>query len=807
MLKNHVLTALRHISKYKLFSFINIVGLSVGLATVMLITLYIWDEFTFDSYLNQNDGLYKLELQTNFPGRGVRNNPVTAGGAAIGLPADYPHLVAKAARISRSTRTVSLGDRNVSEEIVRADASFFEMFGLDFIEGDATNALRDLSSVALSRSAAIKYFGSSPALGQTLDLDDGKTYRVGAVYRDFPENTHIRPNLIFPMRPSDQDNVSHDEGWWSIGFFTYVQLQDGVTGDELRAVMPEFIDRYLEAQGPDEPMSDIYKLTVIPMARVHFETAARNAGDPVMLTGFAAIALLILSIATFNFMNMSISRTVVRAREVAVRKALGADRKNIIAQFMSETVVTVLLALFLALAITELSLPWFNAFVAKLMSTGILASPTFVIGIFALVGIVALGAGFFPASIMSNFRPAEVLGGGRSDSVGRSRFRTILVSIQFAVAIGLMIAATVVYQQIQYSQNMDPGYRKENVVLIAGLEHPSLQPSVQTLKQRLLDHPDIVNATLADQAPGGTYGWMEGIDRVNGKALPQSITIRGMLVDQDFAKTFGMKLVAGRMLSQDRADDFARRLGEEDYRSHYNILINETAARTLGLGSAREAIGKTFGEDDGYTIVGVIGDYLIGSSKGTVPPMYFMIDEQGFRGLALRLQTNNVSAVLQYIDQTWAEIAGDRPIRRQFLDERIARLYQVEQHQAEIFALFAGLAVLVSCVGLYGLASFSVAQRTKEIGLRKTFGASSGVITRHILWDFSKPVLIANLIAWPIAFYFMREWLTRFNYRIDLDLMPFMLAAILALAVAWITVGGQALRVARAKPVYALRYE
>lgn len=807
MFKNHVLTALRQILKYKQFSFINIVGLSVGLATVMLITLYIWDEITFDRTLNQNDGLYKLELQTNFPGRGVRNNPVTAGGAAIGLPADYPQLVAKAARISRSIQTVSVGDRNVSEEIVRADAAFFEMFALDFIEGDAANARRDLSSVALSGSAALKYFGSTPALGQTLDLDDGNSYRVGAVFRDFPKNTHIRPNLIFPMRPSEQDNVSHDMGWWSIGFYTYVQLHEGVTGDDLRAVLPEFIDRYLEPRSPDEPMSDIYKLTVIPMANVHFETAARDAGDPMMLTGFAAIALLILSIATFNFMNMSISRTVVRAREVAVRKALGANRKNIIAQFMSETVVTVLLALFLALAITELSLPWFNAFVAKLMSTGILASPTFVFGIFALVGIVVLGAGFFPATIMSNFRPAEVLGGGRSDSVGRSRFRTILVSVQFAVAIGLMIVATVVYQQIQYSQNMDPGYAKENVVLIDGLSHPSLQPSVQTLKQRLLDNPDIVEATLVDQAPGGTYGWMDGIDRVNGQALPQLITIRGMLVDQDFAKTFGMKLVAGRMLSEDRALDFARRLGEEDYRSHYNILINQKASQVLGLGSAQDAVGKSIGEDDGYTIVGVIGDFLIGSSKGTVPPMYYMIDEQGFRMLALRFQTNNLPALMRYIDDTWADVAGDRPIRRQFLDERIAALYQVEQHQAEIFALFASLAVLVSCVGLYGLASFSVARRTKEIGLRKTFGASSGMITRHILWDFSKPVLVANLIAWPIAFYFMRQWLTGFNYRIDLDLMPFMLAAALALAVAWITVGGQALRVARANPVHALRYE
>lgn len=466
-----------------------------------------------------------------------------------------------------------------------------------------------------------------------------------------------------------------------------------------------------------------------------------------------------------------------------------------------------MVALFFALAITELSLPWFNSFVTKLMSTGVLASPTFAIGLAALVGVVAIGAGFYPASVMSNFRPAEILRGGKAGGKGSSRFRTILVTVQFSVAIGLMIAATIVYQQVQYSQSMDPGYAKENVVLIAGLEHPSVNGSVQTLKQRMLDHPDIVDASLVDQAPGGTYGWMERVGRVNGEALPEPITVRGMNVDEDFVKTLGMRVVEGRMLSQERGEDFSRRLGEEEYRTHHNILINEKAAEILGLGSAAEAVGKTFGDDDAFTIVGVIGDFLIGSSRGTVPPMYYITDEQGFRMLALRFQTNDVAAVMQHIDDTWTSIAGDRPIRRQFLDERIAALYQVEQQQGEIFALFAALAVLVSCVGLYGLASFSVAQRTKEIGLRKTMGASSAIITRHIIWDFSKPVLIANLIAWPIAFYFMSDWLTAFNYRIDLNPLPFLAAAALALSVAWLTVGGHAWRVARASPIHALRYE
>lgn len=807
MLYNYLLTALRNILKYKLFAFINIAGLSIGLAAVMLITLYIWDEFTYDSYLNQGGDLYKLELETNFGGRGVRKNPVTGGGAGVGLPVDYPDLVANTARTRRGTQTVTLGDRNVSEEVLHADASFFELFELDYIAGDATTAMPDLSSVALSRTAALKYFGSTDILGQTLDLDDDNTYRVGAVFEDFPENTHVRPNLIFPIHPSDQDNVSHQQGWWSIGFFTYVQLHEGGTVEKLRTIMPEFIDRYLEPQIPGKAMSESFTLTVIPMADVHFETSARGAGDATLLAGFAAIAVVILTIATFNFLNMSISRTVVRAREVAVRKALGADRKNIIVQFMSETLVTVLVALVIAVAITELSLPWFNAFVAKLMSSGVLASPTFIIGIAALVAVVALGAGFYPASIMSSFRPAIVLQGGRPSGARTSRFRMALVTTQFAVAIGLMIAATVVYQQIRYSQNMDAGYEKENVVLIEGLAHPSVNPSVQTLKNRLLQHPDIVQATLIDQAPGGRYGWMEGIDHVDGKALEQPITLRGMFVDEDFVQTFGMSLVAGRMLSRDRGDDLSRGLGDEDYRDHSNLLINEKTAEVLGLGTPEEAIGKTFGSNGGYTVVGVIGDFLTGSSKGTVPPMYYSIDEQGFRMLALRFQTNNVSAVMQYVDETWAEIAGARPIRRQFMDDRIAALYQTEEHLGEIFAMFAGLAVLVSCIGLYGLASFSVAQRTKEIGIRKVHGASAGAITRRIIWDFSKPVFIANLIAWPVAFYFMRDWLAGFNYRVDLDLVPFMLAAVLAMAVAWITVGGHAVRVARANPIRALRYE
>jgi len=807
MFKNYLMVSFRNILKNRLFSAINIAGLSVGLSAVLLITLYIWDEFTYDSYLGGNPGIYKLELKTNFPGRGPRVTRVTGGAVSIGLKAEYPHLIKNSTRLMESTNTVTVGDRNVSETIWRSSATFFEIFNLAYNEGSSASALADMSSAAISQSTASKYFPGQKALGQTILLDDGNAYRVSAVYKDFPENTHIRPGFIFPEAASNRDNVAHDAGWWSIGYLTYVQLQDGVTPAELDAVTPEFVDRYLEPRAPGRKMSQSYGYKAIALKDVHFETAARDAGDPLLLTGFAAIAFIILSIATFNFMNMSISRTVVRAREVAVRKVFGASQKNIINLFLNETLLTVLLAMFFAVVITEISLLWFNDFVSKIMSLGTLLSPTFMAGTVGLILLVALGAGLYPAKVLANFRPATVLRGGRSASKNMSRLAAVLVTAQFAVAIGLMIGATIIYQQIKFSQEMDPGYQKENLLLVQGLAHPRVNRSAPLLKDRIKGLDGVTQVSLVDQAPGGTYGWMEGIQDVDGVRLDEAVTIRGMYVDESFLSAFGMHMVAGRELNAARAEDISRPLGQEEYRDKTNILVNQQTLKTLGLGTPEQAIGKTMGPNGSFTIVGVLADYLIGSSKGTVPPMMFQIDQQGYRLLAIRYKTNDVAGLLASIDATWAEVVQDRPIRRQFMDDRIASLYRIEQQQGQLFALFAGLSVLVSCIGLYGLASFSVARRTKEIGLRKVLGASTAAVTRRILWDFSKPVLVANIIAWPAAAYLMRDWLTGFTYAIELGPMPFMAAALAALVVASITVGGHAIRVASANPVHALRYE
>ncbi len=805
MLKNYLSVSFRNLVRHKVFSVVNIAGLSVGLSAVLLISLYIWDELTYDSYLSQSGSIYKMELHTSFPGRGASDNPLTAGASAPGLKADYPELIAESARLMRSVSTVTVGDHTANETIYRADQSFFDMFPLDYREGSAATAQPDASTVAISESMAVRYFGADEARGKIITLDDGKDYRIGAVYRDFPENTHIRPSMLFPLMPGNRSLVSEDDGWWAIGFNSYIQLAAGVAPEQMRAVLSEFVDRHQESPAPGIAMSEQYNFNLIAMENVHFDTAASDAGDPLMLQGFGAIAFVILSIATFNFMNMSISRTMVRAREVAVRKVFGAGRRNIINLLLNETLMTVVISLMLALVITEASLVWFNNFVAKLMDLGTLATPAFVFGLLGLVLMVALGAGFYPARIMADLRPATVLRGGRSASKNVSLLGKVLVTAQFAVAIGLMITATVIYQQINYSQSMDPGYQKENLLLLRGLRHPAVQPNQELLRDRIAAISGVTSVALIDQAPGGTFGWMEGIDTIDGAAQQQPIAIRGVSIGDNFLDTFGVRLVAGRTLTKDRAADLGRAFGDSESREFSNVLLNEQALKALDLGTPEEAIGKTLGQGGTRTIVGVTQDYLWGTSKGTTPPAMYVMDENTYRLLAVRFRTNDVSALTAAIDAEWAEVISERPIRRQFMDDRIAGLYKQEQRQGELFALFAGLSILVSCIGLYGLASFTVAGRVKEIGVRKVLGASSMTVTRHILWDFSKPVLVANIIAWPAAAYLAKEWLSEFTHAIELGPTPFFMAAILALLVAAFTVGGHALKVAVANPVEALR--
>ena len=804
MFQHYMTIAIRNLWKDKTFSIINISGLANGLAAVMMITLYSWDEINYDSMYPATDNVYKLELAMNYGGRPTRHMSNTAGAIAPSLLSEMPEVIEEAGRLRFRTQVVKVDGVSTSLRVAHGDNSIFDLFKVAFVAGSSVDPLNDPNSVVINETTATMLFGNKPALNETIDLDNGISYKVTGVIKDIPNNTHLNLSIVFAMQPSGRDDAGVQNGWWNISFSSYVRLQDGQTIESLRENLPTLIEKYVQPRDPAKKSSDEYGFTFIPFADVHFETSAKDRGDKTILTGFMAIAVIILTIATLNFMNMSLSRTVTRAREVAVRKSLGASRANIIHQFLGEALVTTVVSLVIAVAITEVSLPYFNEFVAKLMSSGTLATPYFMGGIVVLIGIVGLGSGYYPASIMAGFNPAEILGGGRANSKNASLFRTILVTVQFSVAIGLIIAASVVYTQINYTHSMDPGFTKENVLVIHDIEHRDVSPSRFTLRDKLANHPDVVDVSLSDSMPGDRYGWITGLTTVNKEPV-NSMSLVGQIVDANFFPTMAMKMVAGRNFSADLESDYVRRI-EGDWKDG-NIIINETAVRTLGFAGPEDAIGKTINDGNVKTIIGVVKDFMTRSAKTPIPAMHYIMDEQDKRVLTLRYKTNDLPALLAYVDETWGTLIADRPIRKEFLDDKLAQMYNIEEHQGDIFALFAGLAVLVSCIGLYGLASLTIERRTKEIGIRKVMGASAFAITKQILWDFSKPILLANIIAWPLAYYLMNGWLEKFVYRIELSAAPFIFAGVLAVLVAWATVSSHAIRVARSNPIKALRYE
>lgn len=818
MFYNYIKAALRNMRQHRLFATINILGLAVGLSAVMLITLYIWDEMTYDDYFADGDRIYKVEMLA--PGPGVSQRPMGYTGPTVikAMEADLGTMIEAATRIRRQDLIITLNDQPQTIGVDVVDPGFFDVFQLNFIHGNAQNPFQDVHTAALSEEMAIRLFGRTDVIGETLPMDNGNSYKITAVYKNLPHNTHIDPQLLINMGPSPQDDYSNGELWFFIGFRSYIKLKDGVDIDRFNGAIPAMVDRYLSGSMGMERASDGVGFPTIALKDVHFDSArampSRPKGNRGLLFGFGAIALTILMIATVNFMNMSISRTVARAREVAIRKIMGAGKLQITQQFLTETLVTISIAFVLAIGLTELCLPWFNAFVAKVMRVGLLSEPMFAGGLVLLLLFVSFAAGAWPASLLAGTQPAKIIRGGRSETGNMSRLRTIIVTVQFAVAIGLIATTLIINLQIRYNQSMDPGFNKENVVLISGLSHPAVRNNIQTLNDQLRAINGVVDTALTDSAPGGTYGWMTQINNIDGRTI-DPLRLRGLFIDENFVETYGVQLAAGRALEADRGQDWMPPQNEQPQGQDVeetpatNILVNESAARAMGFASPQAAIGKTFIDGIPLTIVGVIRDYMIGSAKSKIPPMYYGMQENSYRMMAVRYNSNNLTDLLTAIDSTWQTVIPGRPINRVFLDERIENQYRNDLHQGDVFGLFALLAVTVSCFGLYGLSAESVSRRTREVGLRKVMGANIRNIMTAILWDFSKPVLWANLIAWPLVAYFMTGWLQGFEYRIDqMSLIPAAMGAgLIALAIAWLTVGGHVLRAAHSNPIHALRHD
>jgi putative ABC transport system permease protein len=816
----------------RFYAVLNVLGLGLGFAAAILIGLFVRDELSYDRFVPGYQDLYRVQL-TDQTGDRPFTNAVTPAPLAAEMKLAFPEI-AEVTRFGSASMALRHGDVQATETVVTADANFFSMLGFPMLRGDKTTALAEPNSVVLARSIALKYFGTIDCLDQILEIDGVHPVRVTGIAEDLPTNNSIgtRTSTGFGFKVvlsgaapfgylAAMDRQSPTQGELLTSVATFARLRGGITPETLAGRFPAFTRaNYLNADGSKL----LFNLFLNPLADLHlhpFDPDTGESNDRVAtLYAVAATGALILLLAGINFVNLVTARATRRALEVGVRKAMGATRGQLMLQFMGEAIFYAVVGMTLGVALAELCLPSLNGFLDRQIVFDYWRHPLLALPPVAMAMLVGLVAGLYPAVVLSSFPPAMVLKSRSGGPIGGGKLRLALVVFQFTVTIALVIATSVIYRQNVFAVSQALRFDKDLVLTVdlAGLPtgkgtnvfgFPSIEPtSREALRTRLAAVPgvqavaDSMVVPVMDVQFTADYRASAHLDR-------PKVSLNFLPVGPGFFDLYRLPLIAGRDLSFDRADD---KTSFDDMSRTSSAIINETAMRALGFTDPAAAIGQELaGADPEYAfhhrIIGVVPDFPLNSIRSAVLPGIFVIEPGLFRVLSLKLSGGNLSETLSAIDAAWHEFVPSRPISRSFIDDRVARLYLDVVREGRLFAAFAGFAAAIGCLGLVGLSAYTAERRTKEIGIRKALGASTLDVTKLLIWQFVKPVVLANALAWPIAWWFMRNWLDGFAYRIPLGPTPFLAAGLAALAIAVLTTGFHALKVARSRPILALRYE
>jgi putative ABC transport system permease protein len=786
MIKNYLKVALRNIRRHKGFSFINIAGLAIGLACCLLITIWVLDELSYDKFHENATNLYRVEEDQHYSGRifYVYVTPYPLGPA---LKAEIPDII-------DATRVVWTGgvlfkyeDNTFFEDNGRAvDPSFLKMFTYPLVKGDKNTALDSPFSAVMSENLAEKYFGKEDAIGKVITLNNQYEFTVTGVMENVPHNTELQFDFLVPYEILKRTGQTREEDFGSNSIFTFVQLADGTPAEQVN----QKIFGFIRTKNP-ESRTD---LRLMPFTKLHLHQYfgyEKGAGAIQYVYIFSVIAFIVLLIACINFMNLSTARSANRAKEVGLRKVVGAMKGHLVRQFYGESVVYAFIALIIAVGIVLLLLPAFSNLASKELSWSVAGIETILIGLLGITLFTGFVAGSYPAMFLSSFQPARVLKGGLFSGSGGARFRRVLVVVQFALSILLIIGTVVVYQQQNYIKNMRLGWDKEHLVYIP--LRADTKKSYNALKQDLIQNPLVLNVTGTSQMPTH-IGSNSGGAQWEGKDPELQILIGFNSVDFDFIETLKIEMADGRSFDKEYSSDRSR-----------SWIVNEEVAQLMDKESV---IGERFSHVgvDG-TIIGVMKNFHYQTLKNKIEPLAIAVDTEDLNYMIVRIPPEQVSTSLGFIENTWKRVIPTYPFEYRFMDERYDMMYRTEQRIGTLLRYFAVLAVFVACLGLFGLASFMAEKRTKEIGIRKVLGASVTQITRLMCREFFLLVIGANVIAWPVAYFVMRTWLESYAYRADLGFFVFLGAMLLALFVAILSVGYQAVRAARANPADSLRYE
>jgi putative ABC transport system permease protein len=812
MLRNYLKIAWRNIVGNPLFSAINIIGLAIGLACCIIITLFVRYEMSYDKHWDNADRIYRVTR--DFFGNDLKLAAVAPPIAPL-MKQDFAEVEDITRILATGGIALSRGDTKIREEnMVIADPNVFEFFNLEFVSGDPETALARPTDIVMSERAVARYFGNEDPIGQTLNLMDQADVTVTAIVKDLPDNTHMAFELVGSMDAIPlMMGPGELESWGSNNYYTYTRLPEGYDPANLEAQFNDFLVRHWNEDAESSSKLSLQRLPDIHLTSNRDGEWGTNGSIGVVYT-FSAVALFVLLIACINFMNLTTARSTQRAREVGVRKVVGANRSQLITQFMGESIMLTAFAMLLAVAMVEIILPVFAAFL-EIPLVFSLASPTS-LGLLVL-GILIVGgfAGSYPALYLSKFRPADVLKGPASGT-GSALLRKSLVVVQFATSIALLIATGVVMAQMKYAQNVDLGFDKSQNLVTQLPYFADLWEVYEPMKAELEAHPDISSVVYSSRVPSMQNNDGSGyIAEGEQVAIENFMGISDIKVDYQWFEHYDVEFLAGRSFRQNEMRP--EEPSEENPVVRSVAILNESGARRFNW-SPEEAVGKVIREPQSreltsfidYEIVGVVPDIHFSSLhleiKSTV---YAPPDPNYGRSISIKIAAGDPGDAIQHFEDTWKKIVPGEPVFWEFLDDRFDALYRSEERQAQMFGVFSAFAIFVATLGLFGLASFTTERRTKEIGIRKVMGASVRDIVLLLTTDFTKLVLLANVIAWPVAYYFMSDWLNRFAYKAPFGEWAwlFVASAIAALAVAWLTIALQASRAATARPVLALRYE
>jgi putative ABC transport system permease protein len=793
MLRNYLKTAWRNLWKHKAFTFINIMGLSVGMTACFLIFLYVNFETSYDNFNTKADRIYRLVTDIKTPSDMLHWSS-TSAPMSINIRKDFPE-VESSVRISGQSFLVRKGNLKFQEKnTIMADSTLFNIFDFPLIYGNKNTALKEPMSIVLSQTAAKKYFGDANPVGQTVLLTGaGINSVITGVMKDIPENSQIKADMIVSM--SSQQQVygnSSDSAWAAFNLASYLLLKPGTNPQNLAAKFPAFLDKYTGKQLKEAQMS--FTLFLEPLRDVYLRSTrdGNASGNINNVYIFSIIAIFILLIACINFINLTTARAAERAKEVGIRKVSGAEKYQLMRQFIGESVMVCLIAFVITVILSIILIPLFNQLAGKTVSNGFFEHSFNILLVLFTSICIGFVAGIYPALVLSSYKPIIVLKGRFTTGSRGILLRKGLVIAQFTISIALIIATIVVYNQLKYMRNQDLGFDKDQMMII----DTNGDKNKDAFKESLSSVPGVLATAFSSSVPGN--GNSTAYSKVQNKAGDmQTASLDIYFVDFDYINQYKMKIVAGR--------GFSKQFGTDTTQA---MVINESTARLLGYTSPQQAIGRNFDQWGRQgKIIGVVKDFHYLSLQQAIPPLTMRIEPGGYQMLSIKVSSRNLPSTIKAIETKWNQIIPDRPFDYSFLDESFDKQYRDEDRFGNLFLNFAVLAIFISCLGLLGLASYSTIQRTKEIGVRKVMGASVANIVNLLSKDFLKLVLIAFVIAAPIAAFGMYKWLQDFAYRMNLSAWTFVLAGLVAVIIAFITVSFHAIKAAITNPVKSLRTE